>query len=97
MPKSNGPLTGTREKLQNDPRERGTSPPQQVVEEFEVGETVHLSIDPSVPNGRFHPRFNGLTGKVVGEQGAAYQVKITDGGTEKTLVARPAHLTAPQE
>lgn len=97
MPNSNGPLTGTREKLQNDPRERGTSPPQQVVQEFEVGQKVHLSIDPSVPDGRFHPRFNGLTGQVIGEQGAAYQVEITDGGTEKTLVVRPAHLTAPQE
>lgn len=94
MPNSNGPLTGTREKLSNPPRERGTSPPRRAVQSFETGETVHLAIDPSVPDGRFHPRFNGLTGEVVGEQGAAYQVAVADGGDTKTLVVKPAHLRA---
>ena len=92
MPNSSGPLTGTRKKLSNKPRERGTSPPQKLVEEYETGEKVHLRIDPSVPEGRFHPRFNGHTGEVVGQQGAAFQVRIDDGGKEKTLVARAAHL-----
>lgn len=92
MPSSNGPLNSTRDKLSNDPRERGTSPPQQLVEEFEVGEKVHLKIDPSVPDGRFHPRFNGKTGEIAGEQGQAFKVEITDGGTQKTLIARAAHL-----
>ena len=62
MPSSNGPLEGTRDKLQNKPRDRGTSPPQQTVESFETGDKVHLRIDPSVPDGRFHARFNGHTG-----------------------------------
>lgn len=97
MPKSNGPMTGTREKLKNDPRDRGTSPPQQVVQDFSVGDTVHLSIDPSVRDGRFHPRFNGLTGEVVGEQGAAYQVRIDDGGMQKTLVVGAAHIDTQKE
>lgn len=92
MPSSNGPYNSTRDKLSNDPRDRGTTPPQQQVEEFEVGETVHLKIDPSVHEGRFHPRFNGITGEVVGKQGRAFKVQITDGGAQKTLIARPAHL-----
>ncbi|MFB6172516.1 MAG: 50S ribosomal protein L21e [Haloarculaceae archaeon] len=92
MPSSNGPLEGTRNKLKNKPRERGTSPPQRQVEQFEAGDTVHLHIDPSVPDGRFHQRFNGHTGEVVGSQGRAYKVRIRDGGKEKTLIARPAHL-----
>jgi large subunit ribosomal protein L21e len=92
MPSSNGPLNGTRDKLSNDPRERGTSPPQRLVEQFEVGEKVHLNIDPSVPDGRFHPRFNGKTGEIAGEQGQAFKVEITDGGKQKTLIARAAHL-----
>lgn len=94
MPSSNGPLSSTREKLSNDPRSRGTTPPQQVVEQFEIDERVHLKIDPSVPEGRFHPRFNGLTGTVIGTQGRAFKVQITDGGTQKTLIASPAHLSA---
>ena len=92
MPNSHGPRQGTRKKLQNDPRERGTSPPQRAVEQYEEGERVHLKIDPSVDEGRFHPRFNGHTGTVTGTQGSAYQVRITDGGKEKTLVVTAAHM-----
>lgn len=92
MPSSNGPFHSTRNKLSNDPRERGSSPPQRQVEEFAVGEKVHLKIDPSVHEGRFHPRFNGSTGEVVGTQGRAFKVQITDGSTKKTLISRAAHL-----
>jgi large subunit ribosomal protein L21e len=93
MPNSNGPLQGSRGKLSNKPRERGTSPPQRAVEQFENGEKVHLAIDPSVIEGRFHPRFNGHTGEVVGTQGRAFKVRINDGGKEKTLIVRAAHMT----
>jgi large subunit ribosomal protein L21e len=96
MPSSNGPRQGTREKLSNDPRDQGTSPPQRAVQEFEDGQRVHLHLDPSVNDGRFHPRFDGLTGVVVGEQGAAYQVEVNDGGKDKTLVVKPAHLRPQQ-
>lgn len=93
MPSSKGPLKGTRKKLSNHPRDRGMSPPQRAVEHFEEGERVHLRIDPSVPKGRFHPRFNGHTGEVIGEQGRAFKIRITDGGKEKTVITVPAHLT----
>ncbi|WP_330632189.1 50S ribosomal protein L21e [Halocatena halophila] len=92
MPSSNGPLNGTRNKLSNDPRDRGTSAPQKRVEQFENGEKVHLKIDPSVNEGRFHPRFNGKTGEIVGTQGRSFKVKITDGSKEKTLLSTAAHL-----
>jgi len=96
MPSSNGPLHGTRGKLSNKPRNRGTSPPQRAIAEFDEGQKVHLKIDPSVREGRFHPRFNGHTGEVVGKQGRAFKVRIVDGGTEKTLITRPAHLRAQE-
>ena len=92
MPNSNGPKQGTRHKLQNDAREGGTSPPQRSVQQFDEGDTVHLKIDPSVEEGRYHPRFNGQTGTVVGSQGQAYKVRITDGDVEKMLISAPAHL-----
>ncbi|PSP99682.1 50S ribosomal protein L21e [Halobacteriales archaeon QS_4_70_19] len=97
MPSSNGPLHGTRNKLRNEPRERGTSPPRRAVEEFEAGEKVHLKIDPSVPDGRFHPRFDGHTGEVEAQQGRAYKVTIVDGSKEKTIIAKPAHLRRQTE
>ncbi len=92
MPKSHGPRQGTRNKLSNPPRERGTSPPQRAVQQFEPGDKVHLSLDPSVPDGRFHPRFNGHTGEILGQQGAAYKIRINDRGKDKTIIAKPAHL-----
>lgn len=93
MPKSHGPQRGTRHKLQNSARERGTSPPQRSVEQYEPDEKVHLTLDPSVQEGRFHPRFNGLTGTVIDKQGQAYRVSIVDGGVEKTIITKPAHLS----
>ncbi len=97
MPNSNGPQKGTRHKLQNDARSRGTSPPQQAVKQFDDGEKVHLSLDPSTQEGRFHPRFNGQVGTIVGKQGQAYQVEINDGGKIKKLIARAAHLNPKEE
>jgi len=96
MPNSKGPRQGTRNKLRNSARERGTSPPQRAVEEFEDGDSVHLKLDPSVPDGRYHPRFDGHTGTVVGKQGEAYKVDIVDGNTTKTIIAKAAHLTAQE-
>ncbi len=97
MPNSNGPLSNTKGKLENDPRDAGTSPPQRAIAEFEEGQTVHLALDPSVEDGRFHARFNGQTGTVVGEQGDAYQVQITDDTVEKTIIAKAAHLKLQEE
>jgi len=96
MPSSNGPLNSTRNKLANKPRDRGTSPPQRAVAEFDEGQKVHLKIDPSAQDGRFHPRFNGHTGEVIGKQGRAFKVRIVDGGKEKTIIAHPAHLRAQE-
>ncbi|WP_335998651.1 50S ribosomal protein L21e [Halorientalis halophila] len=93
MPNSHGPLKNTRNKLSNDPRDRGTSPPQRSVQQFEDGQSVHLKIDPSVDDGRFHPRFNGLTGTIAGKQGEAYKVLVDDQGKEKTLITKPAHIS----
>jgi large subunit ribosomal protein L21e len=97
MPNSNGPLSNTRGKLENDPRDRGTSPPQRAVAEFDEGQKVHLKIDPSVNDGRFHPRFNGHTGTVQGKQGTAFKVEINDGGKDKVVLAAAAHLRAQDE
>lgn len=96
MPNSHGPFKKTRHKLKNKPRERGTSPPQRSVEQFEDGQKVHLRIDPSINEGRFHPRFNGHTGTVIGTQGQAYKVEIDDQGKDKTIISRPAHLKAQE-
>ncbi|GAB7020221.1 50S ribosomal protein L21e [Halostagnicola sp. A-GB9-2] len=96
MPKSNGPRQGTRRKLANNPRDRGTSPPQRAIQDYDEGQKVHLKIDPSIPDGRFHPRFDGQTGSVIGKQGSAFKVQINDGGKEKTVLVSAAHMSAQE-
>jgi large subunit ribosomal protein L21e len=51
-----------------------------------------LKLDPSVADGRFHPRFTGHPGEIIDEQGAAYRIEIHDRGKTKTVIAKPAHL-----
>lgn len=92
MPNSSGPLSGHRKKLTNHPRERGTSPPQRAIQTFSPGDRVHLKLDPSVHEGRFDPRYSGRTGEVIGPQGDAFKVRITDGSKEKTIITVAAHL-----
>jgi len=75
----------------------GTSPPQRAIAEFDEGQKVHLKTDPSVSDGRFHPRFDGLTGTVTGKQGRAFKVAINDGGKDKTVIAKAAHLRAQDD
>ena len=96
MPNSKGPRQGTRKKLANAPRDRGVSPPQRAIQSYEPGQKVHLKIDPSVPDGRYHPRFDGKTGEVLGTQGNAYKVAIRDGGKQKTVIVTAAHMRAQQ-
>jgi large subunit ribosomal protein L21e len=37
-------------------------------------------------------RFHGLTGVIVGQRGAAYEVSVKSGNKTKMVVARPEHL-----
>ena len=92
MPNSKGNRADTRNKLSNPVREQGASPPSGAVREFDEGQKVHIKIDPSVPDGRPDPKFQGRTGSVVGEQGRAYEVEINDGDARKTVFVRPQHL-----
>jgi large subunit ribosomal protein L21e len=97
MPNSKGPRQGTRDKLSNSPRDRGASPPQRAIQQYDVGQKVHMKIDPSVQKGRFHPRFDGHTGEVVGKQGDAFKVQIDDRGKAKTIIVTAAHLRAQNQ
>ena len=65
---------------------------RKVLQTFELGQYVHIDIEPAVQKGMPHPRFQGRTGVVVGQRGRAYLVKIRDGNKHKTLIVRPEHL-----
>jgi len=90
--KRKGKRRKTRDKLSKSPRERGKVPLRKFLQEFNIGEYVHIKIEPSVHMGMPHPRYHGRTGIVVGKRGRCYEVVISDGGKYKMLIVHPAHL-----
>ncbi len=92
MQASSGTRTKTRNKLKKSVRARGLSPITKGLQNFEAGAKVNIVIDPSVNKGMPFSRFHGLTGVVVGERGAAYEISVKDGNKTKRDVARPEHL-----
>ena len=92
MKLSRGLRSGTRHKLSRRARERGLSPITRTLEQFGVGESVNIVIDPSVQKGQPHHRFHGLTGTVTRMQGKACVVRTNEGNAVKQLIIRPDHL-----
>ncbi|WP_373839529.1 50S ribosomal protein L21e [Methanospirillum sp.] len=96
MAHHNGPRKKTRYKFKKDLRTRGVLPVTRVIQQFEVGQKVHVVCEPSIQKGMPHRRFHGKTGSVVGQQGRAWLVEIRDGNKLKTVISRPQHLRAQQ-
>ena len=90
--RSRGIRSKSRHILRRKPRNRGISPITRAMQQFEIGDSVNVSIDSSKHQGMPHPRFQGRTGKIEGAQGSAYLVGILDGKKHKTLIIRPEHL-----
>jgi large subunit ribosomal protein L21e len=92
MKRSKGSRHKTRYKLRKTPRTRGIIPVTKMLKEFDVGEKVHISIEPSVQKGQPHPRFHGRTGTVIGKRGRSYLVEVRDGKAKKVVISAPVHL-----
>lgn len=94
MARHNGPRKKTRHKLKKNLRRRGIPPVSSVIQEFEIGQRVHVVIEPSIQKGMPHRRFHGKTGTVIGQRGRAWLLEIRDGDAVKQVIARPQHLRA---
>ena len=94
--RSKGIRSKSRNILRKKPRERGIHSIARALQEFEVGESVSIVINPSVHKGMPHVRFQGHTGKVEGKQGESFIVGINDGKKHKTLIVRSEHLRRVQ-
>tara|TARA_Y100000310_G_C20126235_1_gene553733 strand:- start:29 stop:319 length:291 start_codon:yes stop_codon:yes gene_type:complete len=82
----------TRHKFTQHYRKKGKIPLSQYFQILNEGDKVNLKVNPTIQKGRFFPRFHGLTGTITGKKGFCYEVKIKDGGKEKTLYIHPIHL-----
>lgn len=93
MAKTHGTRRKSRYKLRKTVREKGLSPISRAIQEFASGDTVNIDLDPGIQEGMPHPKFQGRTGKVVGQRGRAYIVEVRDGGLMKEIIVLPEHLT----
>ena len=93
---SHGPRKKSRQILSKSPRSRGLSPITHEFQEFEVGEKVHIFLDPSIHHGMPSIRFHGKTGTVLGTQGKAFVIAVKDGDKIKTVISTPEHLKKVQ-
>ena len=93
---SHGPRKKSRQILSKSPRSRGLSPITHEFQEFEVGEKVHIYLDPSIHHGMPATRFHGKTGTVMGTQGKAFVLAVKDGDKTKTVLSTPEHLRKVQ-
>lgn len=97
MKRSKGSRHSTRHKLKKSIREKGLLSTTKLLKSFEVGDRVHIVVEPSHQKGQPHPRFHGRTGVVTGIRGRSYLVEVTDGNARKTVISAPVHLKTQRE
>lgn len=85
--KSHGFRRGTRKKF----RARKKPTVTMFLQEFNIGDTVHVDIQPSI-KAMPHHRFHGSTGKVIEKRGSAYVVEVTDRDKVKKIITKAVHL-----
>ena len=85
-------LRKSRQKLRLHYREKGKISLSKYFQVFDNGDRVALKIQSNVLQGRFFPRFQGLTGTIVGKRGDCYAVHIKDHDKEKKVFVHPIHL-----
>lgn len=89
---SSGSRCRTRSVMRKSPRDKGMPPITRTFQTFEMGDKVSIILDSSEHGGQPHPRFQGVTGTVMGMQGRAYVVDIRAGKKTKKIIASPEHL-----
>ncbi|HLH85931.1 MAG TPA: 50S ribosomal protein L21e [Thermoplasmataceae archaeon] len=89
---SHGPRAGSRRKMTKNVRDRGMPRVNRFMQSFNVNDLVAVDIEPSVHKGMPYHGFHGLTGRISGQQGSAYLVKVRVGGKYKQVLATPVHL-----
>ena len=84
----------TRKLFRKSVRERGAIPPlSMILRDYNVGDKVHIKVNPAIVKGMPHRRYHGKTGTIIGRRGKAYLVEVYLGRKRKTIIVRPEHLT----
>ena len=94
--KSKGTNFRTRKIFSKHPRNRGLPSLSRMLATYEINSQVNIKVEPSIQKGRPHRRFHGKTGIVIAKRGQSYLIKVADGKSFKTIIARPEHLIAQE-
>jgi len=92
MKRSKGIRNNTRKLLKKSRTEKRKNIISRYLAKFNIGEKVVIKPEPSIQKTIPHRRFIGKIGKVIGERGKSYLVKIKDHNAYKTLIIKPVHL-----
>ena len=92
MKKTGGLRRKTRYLFKKHKKQKGKISLSRYLQTFKQGDKVRLTVEPAVQKGMYHPRFYGKTGIIQTKKGKCYDVLITDGGKQKTLIVHPIHL-----
>jgi len=87
--KSYGKMRGTRKKMAGSAN-TGVVP---YLRKFGEGDHVHISFLPGSRKVQ-HPRFQGLTGRILEKRGRNYVVEVRHGSVMKKIFVRPESLKA---
>jgi len=91
--KAKGPRAKTRDKFK---RKASRLSVNKILRDFTQGDTVQVNINSSFHSGMPHRRYQGISGKILGKQGAAFKVAVKEGNAPRTLIVAAAHLKALQ-
>lgn len=92
MKKTGGSRRKSRYMFRKHRSQKGKISLTRYLQSFKEGEKVNLSVEPAVQKGMYHSRFYGKMGIVKSKKGRCYEVMITDGNKQKTLIVHPVHL-----
>ncbi|MDT7886211.1 MAG: 50S ribosomal protein L21e [Thermoproteota archaeon] len=89
MPATKGYRKKTRKLLSKSRARRGLS---QYMIDYNIGEKVHININPINVITAPHKRYQGMTGVIVGKRGKAYIVEVKLGSKIKKIITTKEHL-----
>lgn len=82
----------TRYRYRKERSQRGKISLTRFMQKFELGDMVHLTVEPAYQKGMYFPMYIGKTGTIKGQKGRCYEVEIGDRGKNKTLIIHPVHM-----
>ena len=97
MKRSKGIRNRNRTLLRRKPRDKGKNPLGRIMIPYETGQSVTISINPSVQKGMPHRRYQGRVGVISEKRGRAYVVEIITGKVPRQIIARPEHIMPMRE